>query len=241
MSLLVAPIPIDGESSISRYQFILGAAAACAVAEPLSGQDVLFASTLGKLLRDAALYETETVRPSPTSVTVIVGVGVETKPGMPFATDIKIALAVAWATVSDCISMAGLTAAMAAASAAASNCSFLRSAWLKSSVMPSRKMMGTIVSAVITATFALRSLAKRYNQARSIIFILIAVGPGRGNSLAFQGSRTVEGDRIASADLSAERNLEGWPLSNAYADRGNVRRSKIDGCDQAGSLTGPKC
>jgi hypothetical protein len=58
-------------------------------------------------------------------------------------------------------------------------------------------------------------------------FILIAVGSSRGNSLAFQGSRTGEGDRTASADLSAKRNSEGWPLSNAYADRENVRQSKI--------------
>src|ERR1700684_3849735 len=107
---------------------------------------------------------------------VIVGVGVTAKPETPFATDMKIALAVALATASDCISMAGLTAAIAAAAAAASNCSFLRSAWLKSSVMPSRKMMGISVIAAITATFALRSLAKRYNQARSIIFILVAEG-----------------------------------------------------------------
>src|SRR5580692_9418284 len=92
---------------------------------------------------------------------VIVGVGVATRPDILFATDIKIALAVLWATVSDCISMAGLTAAIAAASAAASNCSFLRSAWVKSSVIPSRKMMGISVSAKITAILAFRSLRKR--------------------------------------------------------------------------------
>src|SRR5580693_8010047 len=100
MSVRVAPSPMDGESSINRYQFMLGALAACAVAEPLIGHDALFTSTLGKLLRDAALYETWTVRPSPTSVTVIVGCGTETRPGILFATDIKIALAVAWATES---------------------------------------------------------------------------------------------------------------------------------------------
>src|SRR5271169_4153089 len=104
---------------------------------------------------------------------VIVGFGIATKPGILFATDMKIALAVLCATVSDCISMAGLTAAIAAASAAASSCSFLRSAWVKSSVMPSRKMIGTIVSAAITATFALRSPAKRYNQAWGMTFILV--------------------------------------------------------------------
>ena len=62
MSVKVAPIPMDGESSISRYQFILGALVACDVAVPLIGHDAVFRSTLGKLLRDAALYETETVR-----------------------------------------------------------------------------------------------------------------------------------------------------------------------------------
>jgi hypothetical protein len=41
---------------------MLGALAACAVAEPLIGHDTVFMSTLGKLLMDAALYETDTVR-----------------------------------------------------------------------------------------------------------------------------------------------------------------------------------
>src|SRR5579863_8030119 len=126
---------------------------------------------------------------------VIVGVGVATKPGTLFATDIKIALAVLWATASDCISMAGLTAAIAAASAAASNCPFLCIAWLKSSVMPSRKMIGTIVSAVITATFALRSPAKRYNQARSMTFILIAVGPSKRQFVGISKVEMGVGDR----------------------------------------------
>src|ERR1019366_9169594 len=102
---------------------------------------------------------------------------------------------VLWATESDCISMAGLTAAIAAASAAASNFAFLRSAWLKMSGIPSRKMIGTIVSAAITATFALRSLAKRYNQARSMTFILIAVRLSGSNLLAIQGLSMDEGDR----------------------------------------------
>src|SRR5579863_1923471 len=104
-----------------------------------------------------------------------VGTGVRARPDMLFTFDMKMALAVAAATESLCISMAGLTAAIAAASAAASNCSFLRSAWVKSSVIPSRKMMGTITSAVITATFALRSPARQYHQARSMTFILIVV------------------------------------------------------------------
>src|SRR5579872_150356 len=160
MSVRVAPMPIDGESSVRKYQLMLGAAATCDVAEPLIGHATLltpFPSTLGKLFRAAEVYETETVRESPVSVTVIVGVGAPfCRPGArAFAVDMKMALAVAAATVSLCINMAGLTAAMAAASAAASNCSFFRSAWVKSSVMPSRKMIGIIMSAKITATFAL--------------------------------------------------------------------------------------
>src|ERR1700722_12160053 len=113
---------------------------------------------------------------------VIVGVGVATRPETAFATDMKIALAVLWATESDCISMAGLTAAIAAASAAASNCSFLRSAWVKSSVMPSRKMIGTIVNAAITATFALRFRAKRINKLANMERLPLAknLGPGGG-------------------------------------------------------------
>jgi hypothetical protein len=91
--------------------------------------------------------------------------------------------------------------------------------------MPSRKMMGTIVSAKMTATFALRSLAKRYNQARSITFILIAGGSGRGNSLVFQRLRTEEADE--EPPPFTRRNFEGRPLSNAYVDRVNTRPPKI--------------
>jgi hypothetical protein len=57
-------------------------------------------------------------------------------------------------------------------------------------------------------------------------FILIAVGSSRGNSLVFQGSITGEADRTAFADLG-RWNSEGWPLSNAYPDRANMRQSKI--------------
>ena len=79
---------------------MLGALAACAVAEPLIGHDAVFWSTLGKLLREAALYETETVRASPTSVTTIVGVGTADRPVRLFAVELKMAVAVAAATES---------------------------------------------------------------------------------------------------------------------------------------------
>src|SRR5262249_15543935 len=108
------------------------------------------------------------------------GVGIAVNPDARlFAVDMKMALAVAWATVPVCISMAGLTAAIAAASAAASNCAFLRSAWVESSVMPSRKTMGIILSAVITATLAFRSLAKRSPKRRSMSFSLITVAAAK--------------------------------------------------------------
>src|SRR5690348_16654651 len=99
--------------------------------------------------------------------------------------------------------------------------------------MPSRKTVGTIASAVMTATLPLRSLAKRYNQARSMIFIR---GPGRGNSLAFRGSRTGECDRAISADLSAERNFEDGLLSKAYAHCVNMVRRKSAFAGSSGIL-----
>src|ERR1700744_1532563 len=48
--------------------------------------------------------------------------------------------------------MAGPTPAVGGAGAGAAHFCFFRCGWGKSSVMPSRKMIGTIVSAAITAT-----------------------------------------------------------------------------------------
>src|ERR1700760_2964034 len=116
---------------------------------------------------------------------VMFGVGIAARPDILFAVDMKMALAVAWATASDCINIAGLTAAMAAASAAASNCSFLRIAWVKSSVMPSRKMIGTIVSAAITATLALWFRAKRTSR-RAIMGIATACQKSQRRSMVLK-------------------------------------------------------
>src|ERR1700722_9814924 len=117
---------------------MFGALAAFAVDEPLIGQ-VALPSKIGKLLVDAALYETVTVRWSPLSTMLIVGVGAVEGVRAPlilFAVVANTAAAVAWATASDCISIAGLTAAMAAASVAASNCARWRKACVKSIAMP---------------------------------------------------------------------------------------------------------
>lgn len=106
---------------------MLGALEARAVDEPAICQ-VCLPSTPGKLLTDCAVYETVMVRESPESVTLIVGVGIAERPGR-FAFAAKTAAAVACTTVSsDCVSIAGLTAAIAAASAAAFNCSCFRKA-----------------------------------------------------------------------------------------------------------------
>src|SRR6476646_12133610 len=106
---------------------MLGALEARAVAEPEICQ-VPLPSTPGKLLIDCAVYATVMVRASPESVTLIVGVGTVDRPGR-FAFAANTAAAVAWTTLSsDCVSIAGLTAAIAAASAAAFNCSCFRKA-----------------------------------------------------------------------------------------------------------------
>ena len=83
------PIPQRGR----RLAAILpGALAAWAVDDPLIGHDAVLVSTLGKLFRDAALYETLTVRCSPTSVMVIVGVGTVARPDASWlAVDMKMA------------------------------------------------------------------------------------------------------------------------------------------------------
>ena len=59
---------------------------------------------------------------------VMVGAGIEVRPGRLFAVAENTASAVAWATESDCVSIAGLMAAIAAASVAAFNCDCLRKA-----------------------------------------------------------------------------------------------------------------
>src|SRR6476659_3737126 len=106
---------------------MLGALDAFAVEEPETSQ-VCLPRTLGKLLTVCAVYETVLLRARPESVTVMVGVGVAVRPGR-FAFAAKTAAAVAWTTVlSVWVSIAGRTAAIAAASAAAFNCSRLRTA-----------------------------------------------------------------------------------------------------------------
>src|SRR5215475_14098502 len=106
---------------------MLGALEARAVDEPLTGQ-VWLPRKSGKLLMDCALYETVMDRWSPESTTLIVGTGVVDRPAR-FAFAANTAAAVAWTTLgSVCVSIAGLTAAIAAASAAASSCSRLRKA-----------------------------------------------------------------------------------------------------------------
>src|SRR4051812_42338587 len=97
---------------------MLGALDARAVAVPLIGQ-VCLPSTPAKLLTDCAAYETVMVRASPESTTVTVGVGTDASPGR-FAFAANTVSAVALTMVASlCVSIAGLTAAIAAASAAA--------------------------------------------------------------------------------------------------------------------------
>jgi len=61
-----------------------------------------------------------------------------------------------------------------------------------------------------------------------MIFILIAVDPGRGNFSGRSGIKDRERNRAASDDLSAERNFEDGLLSKAYADGANMGAGKSD-------------
>src|SRR5271165_2177068 len=96
-----------------------------AVEEPLIAH-VVRPKMLGKLFTALAVYETVTVRTRPLLTMFIDGVGVAESPGRLAAVALKTFCAVAVTTVLFCAIIAGVTAAMAAASTAAFNCNCLR-------------------------------------------------------------------------------------------------------------------
>jgi hypothetical protein len=69
-----------------------------------------------------------------------------------------------------------------------------------------------------------------------MIFILIAVDPGRGNFSGRSGIEDRERNRAASDDLSAERNFEDGLLSKAYADVANMGGRKSDAAGSSGII-----
>src|ERR1039458_1369527 len=95
-----------------------------AVDVPPSAHVVLL-RMLGKLFTAVAVYDTEALRTRPAFVMVTDRVGAAGRPARGAAAALKRICAVGVATVLFCAIIAGVTAAMAAASAAGFNCTFL--------------------------------------------------------------------------------------------------------------------